>query len=272
VTRAAQCQQLIVICPDYPADANRRGRLNDAECQTMARKPHIFAVLSGDVIKSAKLTTSELDTVRTTVLQSAGQIKQWRRGIVQGSAEFFRGDAWQLLLHRPELCLRAAVCVRARLRAVTNRDTRIAIGIGPVDQIRPRRISTSTGEAFELSGHALDQLTIYQDMTCETPESAGIVRSWLPIVCHLCDAQIRQWTQRQAEICHLAATPATIQVTDRGLLIRDFTHEEIGQRLNPPVAKQTVTRALSGAHWRAIDAAIQQCEATNWAATVHGHG
>jgi hypothetical protein len=237
----------------------------------MARKPHIFAVLSGDVIRSAALTTSELDIVRTTVLQSVEQIRKWRRGIVQGNAEFFRGDAWQVLLHRPELCLRAAVCIRARLRAVTNRDTRVAIGIGPVNQIRPRRISTSTGEAFELSGHALDQLTIYQDMTCDIPASAGVVRSWLPIVCHLCDAQIRQWTQRQAEICHLAATPAAMHVTDGGLQIGDFTHEEIGQRLSPPVAKQTVTRALSGAHWRAIGAAIHQCEATHWASIVNGN-
>ncbi|MEJ2688334.1 MAG: hypothetical protein P8130_00005, partial [Deltaproteobacteria bacterium] len=76
-----------------------------------------FAVLTGDIIKSRHLSKSDLDAVRSTLLKTMEVVKRWERGLVKGKPEFFRGDAWQLLLSNPASALRAGILLRASLLA-----------------------------------------------------------------------------------------------------------------------------------------------------------
>lgn len=211
-----------------------------------------FAVLTGDIVKSSRLSTSNLEAVRSAVFEAVDVAKGWKRGLIKGKPEFFRGDAWQLLLKDPAMALRVAVFVRAALRAQGVADSRISIGLGEVESISRSRVSLSTGEGFSLSGHGLDSMTQYSRMTVVIPQSAGPLAGWLPVVAHLCDSLIGGWTQRQAEIVCVAVDP------------QEPTHEEIAEGLNPAVSKQSVTKSLNGANWHAVREAIHQFEKMAW--------
>jgi hypothetical protein len=215
-----------------------------------------FAVLTGDIIESSRLSAAQLDRARSLVLKGAQQFHSKSRPMVLGAPEFFRGDAWQLLLREPGQALRMALYIRALLSAGVGVETRVSIGIGPVDAIDKSRTSLSTGEAFTLSGHALDEITGYFDLTGALPGRAAVLAQWFPAILHLCSGLIRGWTRRQAEIVSLA------------LLSDSRTHEEIARSLRPPVSKQTVSESLAGSNWRSLLEAIRVFETTDWSSTV----
>lgn len=216
----------------------------------------VFAVLTGDIIGSSRLSATQLDRTRSLVLKGAQQFQSKSRPLVFGVPEFFRGDAWQLVLREPRQALRVALYIRALLSAKAGVETRISIGIGPVDAINRSRTSLSTGEAFTLSGHALDEITGYFDLTGALPDRAAVLAWWFPAILHLCSGLIRDWTRRQAEIVSLA------------LLADSQTHERIARSLHPPVSKQTVSESLAGANWRSLLEAIRVFEKTDWPGAV----
>ena len=211
-----------------------------------------FAVLTGDIIKSSLLSKNDLDAVRSSLLNTVDVVKGWKRGLVKGKTEFFRGDAWQLLLMNPALAMRVGIFLRASLLAEGKADSRISIGLGKVENISLNRVSLSTGEAFFLSGHGLDSITQHSNMTLVVPKSAQALSDWLPVVGHLCDSLIVQWTQRQAEVVCVAVGP------------KNLTHEKIAKKLSPTVSKQAVTSVLNGANWHFIREAIHRFEKTAW--------
>ncbi len=212
----------------------------------------VYAVLTGDLIGSTRLAFQELNATRT-ILESAVQRFQERDpAAVVGRPEFFRGDAWQLVLAKPGLALRVSLLLRASLRYALSIDTRISVGIGNVDHIDRKRISLSTGEAFTLSGHALDEMTIHFDLTGALPERAEAMAVWLPVIFHLCSGLVRPWTRRQAEIISLA------------LILDEPKHEVIAKTLEHPVSKQTVTESLGGASWRPLLDAMKAFEGADW--------
>lgn len=213
---------------------------------------NVYAVLTGDIVKSSDLPQHELEAVRESLLQTVGEAKSWRRGLVKGKAEFFRGDAWQLLLSQPEFALRVALFIRAAVRAQGFADTRISLGLGAATKISTHRISLSTGPAFVLSGHHLDEMQHGTYLSLAVDPSAGAWAALLPAVGQLCDAQVRQWTQRQSEIVWHALAPT------------ELTQEQIAERLSPPVSRQTVAKSLDGAGWTAIRGAVRAFEDIDW--------
>jgi hypothetical protein len=179
-------------------------------------------------------------------------VRGWKRGLVKGRLEFFRGDAWQMLLTDPAVAMRVGILLRASLLAEGVADSRISIGLGTVEKVSSRKISLSTGQAFLLSGHGLDKMTQYSRMTVEVPKSVGPLSDWLAAASHLCDALIGQWTRRQAEVVCAAVDP------------REPEHEEIARKMLPPVSKQAVAKVLNGASWYAIREAVRLFERTPW--------
>lgn len=216
---------------------------------TVSGRPSgLYAVVMGDIIKSGRLSPEQLESVRSSLLAAIDQVTGWEPGLVKGQAEFFRGDAWQVLLTRPGHALRVAVFLRATLLAQGIADTRISIGIGSVEHVSSGRVSLSSGKAFALSGHGLDGMIRNVSMTIELSDEAGASGEWLQVIGHLCGAVIGGWTKRQAEIALLAVEPG------------EPTHEEIANMLHPPVSKQAVTKSLHGAHWYVVREAVRKTE------------
>ncbi|WP_084395641.1 hypothetical protein [Henriciella aquimarina] len=216
----------------------------------------IYAVLTGDLVASSDMTAARLEQVRNTLKTAAEIFSNSFPRPVEIRLDMYRGDAWQVLLNDSGLALRLSLYLRARLRAGLEADTRVSIGLGLCDTIDPAKVSLSTGEAFTLSGRALDHMTGYFDMTAAVPERAGALCQWLPASLHLVSEIVRAWTRRQAEIASEA------------LLRPEATHEDIAQLLDPPVSKQSVTASLSGAGWRALQEPLKAFEDTDWRALL----
>ena len=215
-----------------------------------------FAVLTGDIVGSRQLSPERLDRTRRLVAEAAAQFRRRRPRALCGTPEVFRGDAWQLLLREPRWALRVALLVHALLLARNDVRTRVSIGVGGVDVINRRRISVSTGEAFTLSGHALDHITGYFDLTGALPGRAAPLAAWFPAMLHLCSGLTRHWTRRQAELVSLA-------------LLRDNpTHEAIAATLRPAVSKQSVSESLAAARWRPLLEGVRALEETDWDALL----
>jgi hypothetical protein len=214
------------------------------------------AVLTGDIIGSSRLRPAQLNSVRSSLTNAVDVVRGWKRGLVKGSLEFFRGDGWQLLLTDPAMAMRAGIFLRASLRAGGVADSRIAIGLGAGEETSSRRVALSTGPAFVLSGRALDEMTQRASMTIEMPQSAGPLSDWMPVIAHLCDALIDQWTGRQAEIVCVAIDP------------KEPDYEQVGQSLRPRVSKQAVAKGLGGANWHVIRETIHRFEEMPWEALL----
>lgn len=210
------------------------------------------AVLTGDIIRSSRLRRGQLESVRLSLTGAVDVVRGWKRGLVKGKLEFFRGDTWQLLLADPAMALRAGILLRAALLSGGLADSRIAIGLGKADKISARRVSLSTGQAFVVSGRALDRMTQYSHLTVEIPESSGPLSGWLPVVGHLCDSLIGQWTARQAEIVCVALDP------------EEPDYQMVARSLRPAISKQAVAKGLNGAGWHAMREAVRLFEKTPW--------
>ena len=210
----------------------------------------IYAVLTGSIIRSSRLDTRELETVRSCLSDAVSRMQDWDR--IYGGPDFYQDDTWQLMLTQPDLALRVAVYLRAAARASGVADTRISIGLGQVDNLDAEHISQSTGEAFLLSTRGLDDMKIHVDMSFRLPETAGPLSDWAPITVHLCDAVINRWTRRQSEIAGLA------------LDIQKPTHAEIAEQLSTNITRQAVSDSLKATNWTVIRDAVRLFEKSQW--------
>ncbi|MFZ4079759.1 MAG: hypothetical protein ACOYKN_00935 [Pirellula sp.] len=230
----------------------------------MTEGKRLYAAITGDLVKSTKLNRNELALIRRKLEETVKVIGSWEKGLVKGGPDFFRGDAWQLLLTDPSYSLRACIIIRAALLSMelgrsengklSRADTRLAVGIGTVDSISTKRITESVGEAFVSSGRTLDKLKPHCKMAFSVSEEAGKLPSvkWCRTVWHLIDALIAHWTLGQAEIACLAVAPC------------NYTQAEIAESLAVPKDQQTVSRSLNNAGWQAISEAVLDFEAISW--------
>lgn len=127
----------------------------------------------------------------------------------------------------------------------TNFDIRLGIGIGTVDFIKKNKISSSDGEAFRLSGEALDHLLQGQQRIELKTIDPRIDEQWEPSVL-LLDALMQKWTQNQAELVLYK--------------LQDRKEEEIASRLN--VTQSAVNQRTKTAQWQAIEKLILYFEKT----------
>ena len=215
------------------------------------KRTKIKAVLTGDVVKSTRLTTEELNDTRERLLTAIQEISGWADGLVIGKPEFFRGDSWQVLIGDPRYFLRISIFIRAYLRRANREwDTRIAIGLGAVDHVEHDRISLSSGSAFVSSGKQLDamasSLGFAVSHTFEDAKSLG----WIEPLVALCSASVSHWSERQANIlCRM-------------LPLLSPTQTDLAAELQ--ISKQAVSKSLHTADFDPIMCAIDWVERFDW--------
>lgn len=211
----------------------------------------IKAVLTGDVVKSTRLTTKELSDTRERVLAAIDEISHWADGLIVGKPEFFRGDSWQVLLGDPRYFLRASIFIRAYLRRFNKEwDTRIAIGLGTVDKVEDDRISLSSGSAFINSGKQLDAMSSSLGFSVRHAFLDKENLGWIEPLAALCAASVNHWSERQATmICHM-------------LPLASPTQTDLAAELQ--ITKQAVSKALHTGDFDSVMAAIEWVESFDW--------
>jgi len=227
----------------------------------MKNERRMYAVLTGDIVDSSKLTGVQLEQCLELLRTTAQEIDAIAPNTIAQDIAFFRGDAWQVLLGRPEQSLRAALLLRCALKMafrLSRYDTRIAIGIGQVEALSKRGITGSRGPAFTLSGAALDQLDEGRMALRVAPECGASSDCLGTCVAPLLDGIVGDWTPTEARAVHGALhgwTQLNIAKAWPGSL-----------RMKP--TRQAVQKALARAHWDVVKAVLAWFETTFGAASA----
>ncbi|WGH78238.1 MarR family transcriptional regulator [Jannaschia ovalis] len=199
------------------------------------------AVLIGDFVRSRGAGADALAAGFDRLGTAAAEIARWQAADPRLTR--FRGDGWQMLLIRPALALRAALLVRADLRAADLPPTRIAIGLGPVAFEGSADLSDADGPAFHRAGAALDAMPRGRQLALAAEGALPL----LPAAAILLDALSERWTVAQAEAVALSLPPDAPRQTD------------LADRLG--IRQQSLADRLDAAGFPAIRAALDTIEA-----------
>lgn len=224
----------------------------------LLRHAGIYAVITGDIVNSTRMTVVDLARLSSVLEELAADFARRHPQAMVGRPAVFRGDAWQILLAEPEQALRLAALVTARLHAALDVRVRMSIGIGRINRIHRENITLSTGEAFTLSGQALDAMPRQRRLTGALPARAGILAGWFSIILQLCGGVLEAWTRHQADLVAYA------------LLLEKPTGEAVRAVTGADVSVQAIRASLLGAEWRLIHTVLKQFQATDWAGLCAG--
>lgn len=203
-----------------------------------------YAVLTGDIVKSTDIPSEALHLLFQEMKESVIAFGRLHRDSVIGKLAVMQGDRWQILLSRPSLAERLMAYMEAVARK-HGQITRIALAFGTVDRMDSKHITESTGEAFTLSGHALNELErpIYKKQYWRIE---GLrVSSHRKILIQILGNIASSWTQPQAEAVLLVLQGLT---TDQALAKLSIKQ--------PAFAKR-----LSAAQWTYFEMTIREAEA-----------
>jgi hypothetical protein len=219
----------------------------------------MIAIITGDIVSSTAIEPK----ARQKLYKATSSFLESLKNVYLSSYETFRGDSLQCKATEPAFALRAALLIRSFFRAYTGNDKktvkpkkskgyfttdydiRLAIGMGEADFIDEGKITSSDGEAFRLSGEALDNLKdSSQRLVIQTPDEAFNEQLEPPIL--LLDALIQKWTQHQAAL-----------VLHK---LQQIKEDEIAARLH--ITQSAVTQRKKTAQWHAVEKLLGYFEKT----------
>ena len=170
----------------------------------MKKSTGFYAVITGDIVGSSKLTINERDHLLKVLKTSFANIDKIFPGVMCSPFEIHRGDSFQGVLSEPERALSVSIIIRVNLRKGFESqrrqellDARIAIGIGSIDFLPNGRGSEGDGEAFRLSGPVLDEMKGDRRLIIRTSQEN--IHEELDTECALLDALINKWSNEQAQ-------------------------------------------------------------------------
>lgn len=197
----------------------------------LANKNKIYAVITGDLVKSAELRTKrdEILSQLKKILESAQRLETEKSEFIIFS-DIFRGDSFQGISSNIEISLKVSLYIRAELlKILINReqaDARIGIGLGTVDFLNEKRIEESDGEAFRYSGQGLDSLKTFRRLVILSPSKE--LNQHLKLLATFLDIIVQRWSIGQAEAVSLWLRGKTQETTSKILKI---TQPAVQQRL-----------------------------------------
>lgn len=200
-----------------------------------------YAVLTGDIVQSKKLRMDERRELANLLERVGKDLCEWSWAPLP--LDRYRGDGWQVVIADPRRALRAGLYVRAALRSGfegRRLDTRVAIGVGTIDFITQDHVAEGDGEAYRLSGAAIDERGWRRLRFAGAP---GVSTTTVQVMLDLVDFIAKEWTSAQA-------------VAVAGAL-RGWTQEQTATRwVEKPITQQGVAHHLSRAGWDAVESAL----------------
>jgi len=214
----------------------------------------LYAVLTGDIVRSARFV-EQGPAIGGLIREAYGAAEEAFTDAV-GGIDVFRGDSWQMLVRRPALALRIGLLMKALIRSneeLPDVDTRVAIGVGSVAYVDEENLSESQGEAFTLSGEALDglqdskvRIAVKVPMTWAERDVLLDPQATLDTMMALLDAIASEWTAAMAGAIAGKA--------------RHLTQQEIAEMTQ--VSQPAISKALIAGHWGAIERQLLWWEST----------
>ncbi len=214
-------------------------------------KKKIYAVLTGDIVGSTKLANDDRQNLRQVLYLASDKISQYFHDYVPYKIDIFRGDSWQFVVSDPSKSLRIGLFYRLLIREgmkAKQIDTRISIGLGTASFIPDNDLSSGDGEAFRLSGEALEKLPRSTRMNIEFPKRfQSDINDAIAVIVKLIDLRAGDWTKPQAK----AISGAMLE----------FTQEEIADSwFEKEITQQAIAQHLKRAGWSTIELGIEYFE------------
>lgn len=191
----------------------------------------LHAVLTGDIVNSTRLPAAG----EKELLSTLGKI------LSEHKHEFFRGDSFQAYLRNAGEALKTALLCRTAAialmpdAATVSTDVRISIGIGDVET-PVRALATAKGDAFLLSGRALDDLSKTEGRLIIVTQNkiAGVA---LGVMSDYINSIYQQMTPKQAEVI--------IE------LLKGNSQQQVADKLNR--SKSTISQHVTAGRWDEIE-------------------
>lgn len=210
----------------------------------------IKAVITGDFIGSSDKSATQLDRAMA-VLEREAERLSWQVG--KGTRfTRYRGDGWQIYLDFPGLCLAAVLQIAAALRVDRQgMVTRQSIGLGRVSELPASDLSAARGEAFEISGHQLDQMRSGERIVIGGRDA---VTPWHEAIVEFAAFHTARWTPEQAEAMELYLRHDQVA--------GDVTQTELAAELG--ITRQAFQARLAGAGLPAWKKALYAFQSSDW--------
>lgn len=211
-------------------------------------KTRDYAILTGDIVASSRLSPSDRREVPTAISRSSTALRRVFKNYVPVPVTLSRGDSWQMLVTDTNQALRIGLFFRASLRGGPKSpglDTRMAIAVGRIDFIPGDRIAEGDGPAYRLSGSALESMHKRENMHLVFP-SHPAEKALSTVVC-LLDGIVSRWSDKRARaVCGA---------------LRGWSQEKIATRSwDEPISQQAVAQLLDRAGWNYIERALKYYE------------
>jgi hypothetical protein len=195
----------------------------------------LHAVLTGDIVNSTLLDAE----------QEKKLLKELQTLLSPYKYEFFRGDSFQVYLPDASgalkislLCRITAIALMPENSPVTS-DIRISVGIGEVKS-PVTNLATAKGEAFLLSGRALDNLEKTEGrLIITTHHEMGSVA--LSILSDYVNSIYKQVTSKQAEV-----------ILE---LLQGNTQQQVAEKLNR--SKSTISQHVTAGRWDELEKILE---------------
>lgn len=195
----------------------------------------MFAVITGDIVNSTLIKAEEEQEL----------IQMIQALLSPHPSDFFRGDSFQAFVEDPREAIRKAMLCRTAAKSLVaedapvQADVRLSIGYGDVT-LPVVKLATAKGEAFLLSGRALDEM----------PKAGGKIiiscRDKLPaiaftVIADYINSLFSQLTQKQAEVIHQ--------------LLLGLNQQQVADKLNK--SKSTISQHVTAGKWDEIENIIR---------------
>jgi len=191
----------------------------------------IHAVLTGDIVNSTLLEP----------LQEKKLLKLLQHILSDHKQEFFRGDSFQAYIKESSQALRNALqCRTAAIGLQPDQspavsDVRISIGIGQVES-PVRTLATAKGEAFLLSGRALDATDKTEGRLIIITENK-LANYAFSVMSDYINSIYKQMTPKQAEVIFE--------------LLKGYSQQHVAEKLNR--SKSTISQHVTAGRWDEIE-------------------
>jgi len=221
----------------------------------MNPQDRIYAVLTGDLVESSKLSAEASNAALDLLRDAVRQFGETHPGSVSLPLDSFRHDSWQLLLERPELALRAAVFLRASLKMASSPeaslDSRIAVGLGTVETVSEDRVSRSRGPAFTHSGKALDAMGDARIAWARAGRADSAAALLAGAAVPLLDCVVNGWTAKESRAVHGTLAGRTQAQIAEGWPL---------EAADKPLTRQAISDSLRRAQWSRVETALECAE------------
>lgn len=161
------------------------------------------AVLTGDLIASTQAGQAATDATIALIETVANLVSDTSRADIRFAR--FRGDGWQIFSSDPTSVFRLTVLVLANLQSrIDLPKTRISAATGSVAFLPETGLASASGQAFSMSGQALDTMTT-QRLVFQTDEHGW---PWKHALFSYLEWQSGRWSPEQAEAVAIAFSQA----------------------------------------------------------------